>query len=268
MTAARASSVVLDWLEDQLRSGQVRVGDKLPGERLLAERFGISRASVREALRILDAMGLVRSSTGSGPTAGAVVVSEPSAALSWALRMHVATRALPVADIVSMRILLETAGARQAAARPDGPDREAALAEAVRLVEQMDAPDLPAERFHPLDARFHELLASLAGNVVLDTVLASLRQAVVGYVSETVTALPDWPSVRAGLQREHRAVLEAVAARDADRAVAALTAHIEGFSALALAGLAGRGAGPVGRGTDPAGHEAAPVGHEADPVGG
>ncbi|GEO95052.1 FadR/GntR family transcriptional regulator [Kocuria turfanensis] len=80
-TASRMYTVVLDWLEERLRSGEISVGDKLPGERQLAEEFGISRASVREAIRILDAMGLVRSSTGSGPAAGAVVISEPSAAL-------------------------------------------------------------------------------------------------------------------------------------------------------------------------------------------
>src|SRR4051794_33217012 len=104
----RAYTVVLDWIEDQLRSGEISLGDKLPSERILAEQFGISRASVREAIRILDVMGLVRSSTGSGPAAGAVVISEASAALAWALRMHVATRPLPIKDLVQTRLLLET----------------------------------------------------------------------------------------------------------------------------------------------------------------
>ena len=67
MTAAPAYTIVLDWLEAELRSGAVAVGDKLPGERTLAERFGISRASVREATRMLEAMGLIRASAGSGP---------------------------------------------------------------------------------------------------------------------------------------------------------------------------------------------------------
>ncbi|TFI14413.1 FadR family transcriptional regulator, partial [Micrococcus endophyticus] len=70
---------MLDWLEGELRSGRIQVGDKLPSERTLAERFGMSRSSVREAGRVMDAMGLVRSATGSGPRAGAIVVSEPSA---------------------------------------------------------------------------------------------------------------------------------------------------------------------------------------------
>ena len=115
MTAAPAYTIVLDWLEAELRSGAVVVGDKLPGERTLAERFGISRASVREATRMLEAMGLIRASAGSGPNSGAVVVSEPSAALGWALRLHIATRSLPMADVVAARVLLETDAAQAAA---------------------------------------------------------------------------------------------------------------------------------------------------------
>ena len=85
MSTAPAYTVVLDWLEQQLRSGGLRVGDKLPAERALAEDFGISRASVREAVRILAAMGLVRTATGSGPQSGATVISNPSAALGLSL---------------------------------------------------------------------------------------------------------------------------------------------------------------------------------------
>lgn len=236
-TAPRAHTVILDWLEAELRAGRVRVGDKLPGERALAERFGISRASVREATRILDAMGLVRLSTGSGPAAGAVVVSEPSAALGWALRMHVATQALPVADIVATRVLLETEAARLASSRAAGEEahgaaQRAALDEAAALVERMDDPDLPREVFHELDAQFHITLTSLSGNVVVETVMSSLRQAVVGYVQEAVAAMEDWDAVRAGLQDGHREILAVAASRDGDAAAAALRRHITGFHAL------------------------------------
>lgn len=84
----RAYQEVLDWLEKELRKGSIAIGDKLPGERALAEQFELSRASVREAIRILTSMGLVRTGTGSGPHSGAIVISEPSAGLSWAIRMH------------------------------------------------------------------------------------------------------------------------------------------------------------------------------------
>lgn len=254
MPAARTHTVILDWIEDQLRTGALGVGDKLPGERALAERFGMSRASVREAIRVLDAMGLVRTSSGSGPRSGAVVVSEPSAALSWALRMHVATHALPVADIVAARVLLESDAARHGAqtaqavptvpesvpelgVRGTGPtatvvDRERVLAEAAATLDRMDDPELASDEFHRLDAAFHLLLATLGGNIVVQTVMASLREATVGYVREAVSRLDDWEPVRARLQQQHREILAAVSARDGQVAARRLTEHIEWFHGL------------------------------------
>lgn len=231
-TAPRAYSVVLDWLEEQLRSGEIVVGDKLPGERALAEQFGISRASVREATRILDAMGLVRSGVGSGPNAGAIVISEPSAALAWALRMHVATKALPVRDLVQTRLVLETQAARDGAAAPDSEERAQILRSAGEILDQMDHPGLPATEFHALDAQFHLLLISLAGNVVVETMMASLRQATISYISETVADNPDWPAISRRLQDQHRAILAAVEKREGARAAELLRAHITWFSQL------------------------------------
>ena len=64
--ADRSYSIILETFERRLRLGELRVGDKLPSERELAARHGISRPSVREGLRVLNALGLIRSSTGSG----------------------------------------------------------------------------------------------------------------------------------------------------------------------------------------------------------
>lgn len=228
-TTARAYTVVLDWLEERLRSGKISVGDKLPGERQFAEDFGISRASVREAIRVLDAMGLVRSATGSGPKAGAVVISEPSAALAWALRMHVATRSLPVGDLVQTRLLLETQSAIGAASAPDGPERTRILERAEELLDVMDDPELPARDFHAHDAEFHVLLASLAGNVVVETIMASLRQATIGYVQETVSGLGNWPEISRTLQEQHREIVAAVRERRGEEAAELLRHHIAWF---------------------------------------
>ena len=150
----RSYSIILETFERRLRLGELRVGDKLPSERELAARHGISRPSVREGLRVLNALGLIRSSTGSGPKSGAIIISEPSDALSWALRMHIATRSLPVKDVVSTRLLLEGPAARAAAAAPDTPEREAALERARVHLAEMDE-QISNERFHFCDTRFH-----------------------------------------------------------------------------------------------------------------
>ena len=93
----RTHQLVLTWIENELSGGRLAVGGRLPAERALAEQLKVSRTSVREAIRILEAMGVVRAGVGSGPEAGTVVISDPTAALGSALRLHVATQHLPVA---------------------------------------------------------------------------------------------------------------------------------------------------------------------------
>ena len=134
----RTYDAFLQDIESGLRSGRIKTGDQLPGERILTETYGISRASVREAMRILDVMGIPRSPAGAGPKSGALVASEPSAGFSSVLRLHVASRRLPVSEIVETRILLETWAAR-AAAQLLNP---AALEHAWDIMATMDKPHI------------------------------------------------------------------------------------------------------------------------------
>lgn len=229
-------TALLESIENRLRHGQLRIGDRLPGERTLAEEYGISRASVREALRILSAVGLIRSGVGSGPKSGAVVVSQPSDALGWALRMHIATRTLPVADIVSTRVLLEGEAAAKAATQAHLPEHAESLATARRYLEEMDRDDISDERFHFCDTRFHYEISSLGSNIVMDTVIDSLHLATVSYVQEAVPYLDDWASTKCTLQEQHRAIYKAVEAGDAQAAQKHVTEHIRWFYALSEIG--------------------------------
>lgn len=242
----RAHEQVLAHLEAELVAGRVALGGRLPAERALAEQLGVSRGSVREAVRVLEAMGVVRTAVGSGPDAGAVVVGDPAASMGLALRLHAATSRLPVRDVVATRVLLETWAVAEAARRcaaaaspADGGSGSAAaapdLAEADRLLAAMDraveeAPD-DAARFHALDAEFHVALATAAGNAVVEAVMASLRQAVNAYVMAAVATLPSWPTTARRLRAEHHAVVALVRAGDADAAADAVRAHITGFYA-------------------------------------
>src|SRR5881392_1270635 len=110
----RTHELVLRWIENKLSDGELVIGARLPGERSMAEQLQVSRTSVREAVRILEAMGVVRAGVGSGKDAGTVVIAEPGSALGSTLRLHVATRHLPVADIVETRVLLESWAAERA----------------------------------------------------------------------------------------------------------------------------------------------------------
>ncbi|MCZ2401779.1 FadR family transcriptional regulator [Paenarthrobacter sp. Z7-10] len=224
----RSHQVVLTWVEEQLASGELPVGSRLPAERMLAERLAVSRTSVREAIRILEAMGVVRSAVGSGPEAGTMVTADPATALGSALRLHVATSHLPVQDIVATRVLLETWAA--ARARPGAPSlalAAALLQEMDELADHEDRRDIDA--FLSLDARFHVALAEAAGNAVVSAMMGSLRAAIQDYAGRLTANLPQWSSTAARLRGEHAAILAAVNAGDGGTAAALVAEHIEGY---------------------------------------
>jgi GntR family transcriptional repressor for pyruvate dehydrogenase complex len=222
----RTHQLVLHWIENQLSEGRLTVGGRLPAERTLAEQLQVSRTSVREAIRILEAMGVVRAGVGSGPEAGTVVISDPTAALGSALRLHVATQHLPVSDIVETRVLLESWAA--ARARPDAPELDAASA----LLDEMDAVgkrSLAVDDFLALDVRFHLALADAAGNAVVSAMMGSLRESIQGYAGQLTANLPDWDATALRLRAEHREILAAIRNDDGERAAKLVAAHIEGY---------------------------------------
>ncbi|WP_099022978.1 FadR/GntR family transcriptional regulator [Mycolicibacterium palauense] len=221
----RAHELVLQRIEHDLSAGALTVGDRLPGERALAEDLSVSRSSVREALRVLEAMGVVRTAVGSGPEAGAIVVADPATSIGAALRLHIATRFLPIADLVSTRVLLESWALREAAAR------RADLAEVRAMLAEMDDEGLSPEEFLRRDAAFHVALAGLAGNVVVEAMMASLRDSIHDYVMAGVPQLGDWSAAAATLRCEHRDIVEAVARGHGAKAAELVRAHIEGYYA-------------------------------------
>lgn len=225
----RAYQRVLDWVETELREGRLKLGDQLPGERALAEAHGISRSSVRDAIRTLEVMGLVRTSAGSGPRAGAVLISAPAEGMASLLRLHLAASGLSVEDVVEVRSLLESwaATAADPGAHPDGG--AALLAKAEALLDVMDDPELERAAFQALDTRFHVVLAQLAGNRVLDAMMASLKDAIRDYVAASAPDDQVWEPLADELRHQHRGILAAVVAGERERAAQLLREHIEWF---------------------------------------
>ncbi|MFP3714151.1 FadR/GntR family transcriptional regulator [Puerhibacterium sp. TATVAM-FAB25] len=235
----RAHELVLARVEADLAAGRWALGERLPGERALAEELGVSRPSVREAIRVLEAMGIVRTAVGSGPGAGATVIGRPAAGLGAAVRLHVASGTLPVADVVATRAVLEAWAVGQAAARwsddEDGDLRE--------ILEAMRAPGLAVPDFVALDQDFHLALVRCCGNPLVEAVLAGLRAAVGSYVPAGAQRLTAWPEHAARLGEEHGQILAAVRAGDVAAAEEHARRHIWGFSEQAGLAREDRGAG-------------------------
>lgn len=220
----RANEVVMTWVTEELTNGRLHIGDRLPGERTLAETLGVSRSSVREALRVLEALGSVRSATGSGPQAGTIITASPEQALSLALKLQLATRNVEYRDVAETRLLLETWAAQHA----DPALGEWQQAEA--LLERMEEAAVTIDDFLAWDAEFHVTLARSAANPLISTLMEALRLSIAEHASAAAQALPDWGRTAARLRREHREILEAFRTGDGANASALLRAHIEGYN--------------------------------------
>ena len=244
--ASRAWRLALEHIESRLLNGELRPGDHLPPERQLAADVGVARSSVREAIRVLEVLGLVRTATGSGPNAGAIIVASPDGGMSAVMRLHVAAQGFPVADVVEARLVVEPAIAAHLARaqarasawfRQDQPAEEQAqpaavnLTRASALLDAMDVPDLEPAEFLALDARFHVALAEASGNTVLSATMAGLRDSIEGYVLQAVPNLPSWWATSARLRAEHRGIVQAIRDGDATDAARRVHAHVAGYYA-------------------------------------
>lgn len=231
---ARAWETVLHHVEGMLTAGTLAPGDHLPAERALATELGVGRSSVREALRVLEVMGLIHTQTGSGPQSGAVIVARPSGGLAVLLRLQVAASGFAVPDVVRTRVALEQAVVAELAEAVRTLESGPPLDEAAELLDAMDAPGLPRDEFLALDQAFHRALAAASGNQVTTAVMGGLRDSIEGYVRAGAAALPDWDATCARLRAEHRAVFAAIEAGDATAAAARIRAHIEDYHAETL----------------------------------
>ncbi|KAJ1681884.1 hypothetical protein LUZ63_022894 [Rhynchospora breviuscula] len=236
---ARAWRTVLEHIEAEMLDGTRRPGDRLPPERELAAELGVGRSSVREALRVLEVMGLIRTGTGSGPTSGAIIVAAPRGGMEALLRLQVAAAGFPLEDVVRTRLVLETAVVADLAHAPTR-----SIAEARTVAEAMDAGALEPAEFLALDARLHLALAEASGNVVIAAMMAGLRSSIESYVQEGVSRIADWDATADRLRAEHRAILDAIDAGDAEGARRLVHDHISGYyTQAALTSADGRATG-------------------------
>ena len=198
---------------DAMESGQLKIGDDLPSERGLAELLGVGRGSLRETLAVLEFLGVI--TTRGNRKAVIRDAAHVRNAMSF---MHLSDDPAALADFLEFRRINETAVARMAASRATDEDI-ARLSEALDKLEEQPQ-DNGAHR------DFHESLATAAHNTILsvvmdmvNTMMTELRQrnaAKPGYMPSTL--------------EDHRAIFEAVAARDAARAESVMFRHLDNIA--------------------------------------
>ncbi len=242
---SRAWEQVVDRVEKKILSGELRIGDRLPPERDLAAMLGVSRAAVREALRVLEAHGVLRRpQVGTGRDSGSVIAGTPTTGLARLLRVHVALSNFDLDEITEARIALERASVSLAASHATEDD----LARMHELLERMEDNTLSRDRFNDLDTDFHTALAEAADNRLLTALTTAIREAIRHTLLHAFERLTDADAVLNVLRHQHRSLHEAVAQGDATRAADEVDRHIRGFHRIASLTL-----GRSTPGTPPAG---------------
>jgi DNA-binding FadR family transcriptional regulator len=207
---------IADELRRLIIAGEFSEGDSLGHEPELVERFGVSRPSLREALRILEAKGLISVVRGRG---GGVIVHEPDQRMTaHSAALVLQARNVSLADVQEARCLLEVAALRVVASLRS---RRAAASELrQRIDEQLQVIEDP-DAFGPANGRFHESLVTLAGNQTLSIVAQMLNEIVeraVTAVSKTGSAGGSMATRRRGIRSQQRLVslIEAGEVADAE----------------------------------------------------
>lgn len=228
--AFEAINRVLVWqqIADQIGSaiidGTLAPGDELPTERELSERFGVSRASTREALRVLEAQGLIVTNDVHART---VASYGASSALHQALEQLIHLQAVTMNDLVDFRCLLEGQGVRLAAARRDKKalaEVRKALEEVVRAGDERGADSV--DSFEAADIQFHLALISASGSEVMTIVMQALRSTVTRRLYEVLSSSPDAHETMNVFNAAHTAILGAVEKGDGEAAAEHMERHI------------------------------------------
>ncbi|MBI4659478.1 MAG: FadR family transcriptional regulator [Verrucomicrobia bacterium] len=225
-------ATVLKQLTDEIMSGRFEPGVALPPEGELAKSHDVSRTVIREAMRSLRAQGLVEMSQGRAarvrpPDPEAVVAS-----LDMLLRRNCAT----LLHLVEVRRPLESEIAALAAERANDEH----LRQLERAVHDLGAASGLQDRIEA-DVRFHRILAEATGNPVFVLLLETLA----GFLRESRQRTLAYSGVESALQW-HRAVFQAVRARDANKAREAMQEHLR-WAARDLNQLRAKGARPTRR---------------------
>lgn len=206
-------------LLDEVMGGGHHPGSRLPSERRLAEGLGVGRSAIREAIAVLEVLGIVEVRVGSGTYVRGKISDLLPQAIDWGLLLG----ERQTHDLVETRQHLEIVTARLAAARATDGDVDLLHDRLERMRETADS----FAAFTEADVDFHLEVARIAGNTVLRDILHSVRALLRVWIQRAVGADGDTAATLA----EHVAVFEAVRLRDPDAAAAAMGSHMEAASA-------------------------------------
>lgn len=214
----RAYEKVIEHIKNEIWQGTLKRGERLPPERELAESLGVSRNSVREAIRTLSLLGFVSSTQG----AGNFVTCDIEQNLRESLRMMVLLGETNYLQISQLRRGLEGENARLAAERIT-PKQAARLRELARLMREEADP----QRASRYDQEFHVLLCEASGNRLIKSLFGAMLSTINDFISTMYVRIVADSAEAEALHTAHQRLADALAARDGDAAARAMDCHFE-----------------------------------------
>lgn len=215
-----AFEVTVERLAQSIRLGVLTDGDQLPPERELAEMFGVSRVTLREAIKALRDAGLVESRRGRG---GGTFVVSPTAQRPPRADQVDRSLATSLEDTLALRRVVEPGAAALAATRTLTAADRASLHRYLA-----DASGAPPARRRLADTRLHMAIAALAGSDSVTGVVADVQMR----LDELLRAIPVLSANIAHSDLQHAAIVDAILAGQADQARAEMEEHVDGTAAL------------------------------------
>jgi GntR family transcriptional repressor for pyruvate dehydrogenase complex len=220
VTPEKLSTAVTRQIEKLILQGILRPGERLPAERDLAEKLGVSRPSLREAVAELQEKGLLTTRAG----AGIYVADVLGSAFSEALIRLFADHDEAVFDYIAFRRDLEGIAACRAARLASDTDLQV-IQTVMNRMEAAHKKTNPADEAR-LDAEFHMAIIEASHNVVMLHMMRSMFQLLREGVFYNRQVMFKQRTTRGALLDQHRAINSAIQARDPDAARAAVTAHL------------------------------------------
>lgn len=217
----KASNVLAARLREMILSSGLAEGTPLPTERELVAQSGLSRASVREALRVLETEGLV--ATRAGRNGGSHVRRPGRESVSRSLELFVRSHGVRFESLLEARQAIEPAAARLAALHRSDAD----LADMMRIHQQFEAISNDARAHTLVNLEWHRAVVKASGNELMAAFFNAIADAITA-VSESHSLFS--PDVHREVARVHGRVMQAIAARDPEAAFRRMQGHLGAYT--------------------------------------
>jgi len=223
----RVSDIAIEQIRQLISSGHLKPGHMLPSERKLMEQFKISRVPIREALRVLEMMGVVEVKPGKG-----IYVTDPENSLFSPLRQWLSAQKESLVDHFEVRLLIEPRAAAFCAKRASKEQINAMKKSLIKFFEAQAESNLVD--MIRADAQLHQLIAVATGNRTLATLMSTFTNSLLeGWKASLRTEGRGAKTVE-----EHASIVEAIEKRDGAKAEKLMKKHLlNALTDLKRAGL-------------------------------